>query len=71
MRRPGWRAERFLAIAADIAFALEHVEHAHAQLGRGRNHAVLARLLAVADAGEHITQGIGQWHIYTLTSSTW
>ncbi len=62
--------ERFFAVTADIAFALEHVEYANAQLGRGGDHAVLARLLAVADAGEHITQWIGQWHRLYLTSWT-
>jgi len=52
----------FFRIAADVTLTLEHVEDARAQLGSGGNHAVLAGLLAVADAGEHITQGIGQWH---------
>src|SRR4029079_15658868 len=60
------RPESFLAVTADIALALENVDDAHAKLGRGRDHAVLARLLAVADAGEHITQRIGQWHVSTL-----
>src|SRR3954470_14478440 len=50
------RAERLFGIAADIAFALEHIEDARAQLRGWAHHAVLARLLAVADAGEHITQ---------------
>src|SRR6185503_17990810 len=64
--QPGMIAELLLAIAADIAFALEHIEHAGAQLRGRRKDAVLPRLLAVADAGEHITQGIGQWHSSTL-----
>ena len=68
--KPGVTAERFFAVAADIAFALEHVEDSRAQLGRGGDDAVLAGLLAVADAGEHITQGIGQGHILYLTSWT-
>src|SRR3546814_16324145 len=55
----------FLAIAANVAFTLQHVENANAQLGRRAGHAVLARLLAVADTGEHITQRIGQCHLST------
>src|SRR3546814_9482486 len=55
-------AQLFLAIAANVAFTLQHVENANAQLGRRAGHAVLARLLAVADTGEHITQRIGQCH---------
>src|SRR3546814_7555594 len=53
----------FLAIAANVAFTLQHVENANAQLGRRAGHAVLASLLAVADTGEHITQRIGQCHL--------
>ncbi len=63
-------AHLFFAVATDIALALKHVEHAGPQLGRGRQDGVLARALAVADAGEHITQGIGQCHLVILTSST-
>src|SRR4051812_34268525 len=66
LRRP----ERLFGIAADIALALEHIENSRAQLRRRAHHAILARLLAVADAGEHVTQGIGQWHILYLTSWT-
>src|SRR3546814_15546038 len=42
---------------------LQHVENALTQLGSRREDTVLARLLAVADAGEHITQGIGDRHL--------
>src|SRR3546814_19582840 len=56
-------AHRFFGIAADIAFALQHVENALTQLGSRREDTVLARLLAVADAGAHITQGIGERHL--------
>src|SRR5205085_8799106 len=63
-------AQRLFDVAADIAFPLQHVEDAGAQLGRRAHHGVLARLLAVADAGEHVTQGIGQWHDLYLTSWT-
>src|SRR5205085_2153104 len=56
----------FLGIAADIAFALEHIEHARAQLRRRRQDRILARLLAVADAGEHVTQRIGHRHPSSL-----
>ena len=63
--------ELFFGIAADIAFALKHIEHVGAKLRRRRQDAILARLLAVADAGEHITQWIGHRHIVALTSSTW
>ena len=61
----------FFGIAADIAFALKHIEHVGAQLRRRRQDRILARLLAVADAGEHITQWIGHRHSLVLTSSTW
>src|SRR5690606_29594358 len=55
-------AGRVFAVATDVAFALEHFEHVRTQLrGRGQD-AVLLGLLPVADAGEHITQGIGQCH---------
>src|SRR5947199_3009772 len=60
------RPERLFHVAADLALALEDVEHARAQLRRGAHDGVLARLLAVADAGEHITQRIGQWHSSTF-----
>src|SRR3954467_505037 len=66
----GMVAEGFLDIAANIALALEHVEDARAQLGRRGDHGILAGLLAVADAGEHVTQGIGQGHDLYLTSWT-
>src|SRR3546814_17346669 len=56
-------AQLFLAIAANVTFTLQHVENANAQLGCRAGHAVLARLLAVADTGEHITQRIGQCHL--------
>src|SRR3546814_20835813 len=49
--------------AADIALALHHAENARTQLGSRREDTVLARLLAVADAVEHITQGIGDRHL--------
>src|SRR3954468_17227406 len=63
-------AERLFGIAAYIAFALEHVEDSRAQLRRRAHDGVLARLLAVADAGEHVTQGVGQWNDLYLTSWT-
>ena len=53
----------FLGITANVALALQNVEHADAQLRRRRKDGVLARTLAVADAGEHITQGIGHCHL--------
>src|SRR3546814_13862641 len=55
--------QRFFAVAADIAFALENIENADAQRRGGRQDAVLLRRLAVAAAGEHITQGIGHCHL--------
>src|SRR5579864_6541506 len=54
--------ELFLGISADIAFALEHIENSRAQLRGRRQDAVLPGLLAVADAGEQVTQGIGHRH---------
>src|SRR5690606_25376355 len=50
------------AVATNVAFALENLEHVRTQLRGGRQDRVLLRLLAVADTGEHITQGIGQSH---------
>src|SRR3990167_1583744 len=55
--------QRFFAVAADIAFALENIENADTQRRSRRQDAVLLRRLAVADAGEHITQGIGHCHL--------
>src|SRR5439155_18745488 len=52
----------FFRIAADVAFALEHIENVRTQLRRRRQDRILARLLAVADAGEQITQRIGHRH---------
>src|SRR5438270_5550208 len=52
----------FLGVAADIAFALEHIEHPSAQLRSRSQDRVLPSLLAVADAGEQITQRIGHRH---------
>src|SRR5512139_2499729 len=54
--------ELLFGITADIAFALKHIEHMGTKLRRRRQDRVLARLLAVADAGEHITQRIGHRH---------
>ena len=63
---PGCSPSTSSRIATDIAFALKHVEHAGAQLRRGRQDRVLARALAVADAGEQVTQRIGDRHILPL-----
>src|SRR2546423_13830079 len=52
----------FFRIAANVAFALEHVEDVRTQLRRRSQDRILARLLAVADAGEKITQRIGHRH---------
>src|SRR3546814_9177445 len=57
------RAQLLFGIAADIALALQHVENALTQLGRRAEDAVFARLLPIADAGEHITQRIGDRHL--------
>src|SRR5215470_758808 len=51
-----------LLIAADVALALQHVEHAYPQLGSRADDRRLARLLTVADPGQHIPQGIAQCH---------
>ena len=51
-----------IAETTDIALALENLEHVCTQLAGGGQDGVLLRLLAVADAGEHITQGIGHSH---------
>src|SRR3546814_6551101 len=47
--------QRFFAVAADIAFALENIENADAQRRGGRQDAVLLRRLAVADRSEEHT----------------
>src|SRR3546814_6326678 len=49
------RAQRFFAVAADIAFALEHIENADAQRRGGSQDAVLLRLLAVRSE-EHTSE---------------
>src|SRR5277367_3356964 len=57
--------------AADEPFALEHVQHIGAQLG-GRRHAHgMVGTLRIADACQHIAQGIGIRHlpVPSLTSS--
>ena len=59
-------AERFFAVPADIALALQHVEDAGTQLRCRRQDRVLARLLAVTDAGEHIRDGICHHERYIL-----
>ena len=63
-------AHFFIAVTTDIAFALQHVEDADTQLRRGREDRVLLSALAVADAGEQVTQWIGHCHYMILTSST-
>src|SRR3546814_17621932 len=63
--------QRFFAVAADIAFALEPVENTDAQRRSRRQDAVLLRRLAVADAGEHITQRIDTCnHVCSLPART-
>src|SRR5215468_557382 len=47
-------------IIADVAFALEHVEHALAQLRTRRRHLRLGPGLGVADAGDHVADWIVQ-----------
>jgi hypothetical protein len=58
----GRGAHLLFAVTTDIAFALQHIEHAGTQLRARGQDGVLLRALSVADAGEHITQGIGQSH---------
>src|SRR5262249_19934389 len=58
-------------IIADVAFALEHVEHALAQLRARSRHFRLGPALCVADAGNHIADWIVEVHRrQLLTSST-
>jgi len=64
------RTHSLFRVAADVAFTLKHIENPRTQLRRRSHNGILARLLAVADAGEHITQRIGHCHPSTLTSST-
>src|SRR5439155_21490171 len=58
-------------IAADVALALEHVEHVGAQLGSRARHLGLVAQRRVADAGDHVAERIVQRHrAILLTSST-
>src|SRR6516225_2860410 len=52
-------------IIADVAFALEHLEHAAAQLRARRRHLRLGALLGVADAGDHVADRIVEVHRVT------
>src|SRR4029077_3026951 len=57
-------------IAADVALALEHLEHTRAHLrARGRDLRLVAHL-RIADAGKQIAERIVQCHATLLTSST-
>ena len=58
-------------VAANVAFLLEHVEDAPADVG-GRGHDFRAPpQLRIADAGQHVAQGIVYRHSFcSLTSST-
>src|SRR3546814_8508586 len=58
MRISDWSSD---VCSSDLA--LEHVENTDAQRRSRRQDAVLLRRLAVADAGEHITQRIGHCHL--------
>src|SRR5262245_52018513 len=56
-------------VAADVPLLLENPRDLLLQLRRGHLHAVLQRLVGVADAGEHVGDGIGE-HLdssYVLT----
>src|ERR1700757_2595731 len=58
-------------VAADEAFGLEHVQHAHAQPGRRRRHLRLVAHLRVVNTGNHIAERIVHTHRPALlTSST-
>jgi hypothetical protein len=58
-------------VVADIAFALEHVEHALAQLRARRRHLRFGAALGIADARDHVADRIVQIHRRKLlTSST-
>ena len=48
--------------AADIALALQHVEHVGAEIRGRRRDDGLPRALAVADAGQHVGEGIAHRH---------
>src|SRR5262249_8311482 len=57
-------------VAADVAFVLEHVEHARAQgRARGRYLGLVAHL-RVADAGDEIAERIVQSHRALLLTSS-
>ena len=54
----------FRGVAPNITFALEHIEYTRSRsFEAGVMTLSLLSLLAVADAGEHITQWISKCHI--------
>src|SRR6478609_2289493 len=57
-------------IAADIALVLQHIEHVRTNARARRRHLALLAHLGIADAGEHVAQGIVNCHRSLLTSST-
>src|SRR6185312_8311723 len=61
---------RHAGVAADIAFALEHLEHALALLGARHGHLGLVPQLRIADTGNHVADWIVHSHAILLTSST-
>src|SRR3712207_2556224 len=56
------RAHLVHAPGADVALALQHLQHVRAQAARRRDAARLPRALRVADARQHVPEGIGQRH---------
>src|SRR5215813_8713563 len=58
--------------AADVALALQHLQHVRPQLRRRAGHVLHARPLSVADACQHIAEWVGHRHFPrpSFTSST-
>src|SRR5580693_4924588 len=59
------------AEVGDVALVLQHLDDRRLQARGIELHLALARGLAVADAGEEISNGIGHAHAAYLTSSPW
>src|SRR5438067_1588797 len=57
------------AVVADVALLLEQAGDLDLRTGSGHRHRVHQRLVGVADAGEHVCDGVG--HHLDITNSTW
>src|SRR5690606_31668531 len=51
-----------LCVVTDVAFSLQHVQHACTQVRSRRGNGGLATAIGIANAGEHIAEGITKGH---------